>query len=165
MSQIDVRLCEAADLKAVSRLLGETWHATYDAIYGVDRVSDITRRWHSVEVLTSNLEAANGIFLVAERGDELVGTAFARIAEEVAMLMCDRIYVHPDAQGLGVGYALLGGLIVRAGSAEKVCLEVEPENAQAIAFYERAGFKVVGRGTDCGGQNDNIEHLIMERTL
>lgn len=166
MNGIDIRPCEARDLEAVSVLLKDTWHATYDPIYGVERVAEITKRWHNVETLKGNLNNGDGVFLVAERDGLMLGTAFARRDSEQAVIRCDRIYVHPDAQGSGVGYGLLGELIVRAGPAERICLEVDPSNSRAIAFYERAGFKDTGQlGTDCGGTGDNIEHIIMERAL
>ena len=40
-----VRTASKRDLPAISRLLGETWHATYDAIYGAERVGEITGEW------------------------------------------------------------------------------------------------------------------------
>lgn len=165
MNGINIRLCEPRDLEAVSLLLKDTWHATYDDIFGVDRVADMTGRWHNTDVLRTNLETEDAVFIVAERDGILLGTAFARTDAATSMIKCDRIYVHPDAQSIGVGYALLGELIVRAGPADRICLEVEPSNKPAIAFYERAGFKVVGKGTDCGGKGDGIEHVIMEREL
>jgi len=162
---IEIRLCERADLVAVSRLLTETWHATYDEIYGPERVADITDRWHSVAALESNLTHPDGIFLVGERDGRTLGTAFARFEADERLIRCDRIYVHPDAQGSGIGYALLGELITRAGPADRIDLEVDPGNQRAITFYERAGFRTVGNGSDCGGQGEGIPHLIMERKL
>ncbi|MGI9386392.1 MAG: GNAT family N-acetyltransferase, partial [Methyloligellaceae bacterium] len=149
---IDIRLCGKDDLEAVSKLLRETWHATYDDIYGPKRVADITSRWHSVEALERNLALPDGVFLVAERDGRIVGTGFARFEAENKLIRCDRIYVHPDAQGTGIGYGLLGEMIARTGPADRICLEVEPGNKRAIAFYERAGFRVIGQGTDCGGK-------------
>lgn len=164
-NEMKIRPCEQSDLEAVSKLLTETWHATYDNIYGPDRVADITSRWHSVAALEANLALPNGTFLVAVRDGRILGTAFARFEADAKLIRCDRIYVHPDAQGSGMGYALLGETILRAGPADRICLEVEPDNHGAIKFYERAGFRTAGRGTNCGGQGDGIEHLIMERTL
>ena len=162
---LHIRLCEPEDLETVSELLTETWHATYDDIYGRDRVTDITSRWHNVETLKKNLSQPEGIFLIGERNGRILGTAYARYGADERMIRCDRIYVHPEGQGTGIGYALLGETITRSGPADTIRLEVEPDNARAIAFYERAGFRVVDRGTDCGGQGEGIEHLIMEREL
>ncbi len=60
-----IRDAEAADLPAVRALLVETWHATYDGIYGWQRVAEITNAWHSLENLGAQLGRENGAFLVA----------------------------------------------------------------------------------------------------
>ena len=39
-----VRTAGAQDIKAIRALLIETWHATYDSIYGVEKVTEITDR-------------------------------------------------------------------------------------------------------------------------
>ena len=44
------------DLTSVRDLLVETWHDTYDAIYGVERVTEITNEWHALERLARELE-------------------------------------------------------------------------------------------------------------
>ncbi|TIV74013.1 MAG: GNAT family N-acetyltransferase, partial [Mesorhizobium sp.] len=46
-----VRTASERDLVAVRALLVETWHATYDAIYGAERVTAITDDWHSIASL------------------------------------------------------------------------------------------------------------------
>ena len=46
-----VRTASERDLETIKALLVETWHATYDAIYGVERVNEITTEWHSVAAL------------------------------------------------------------------------------------------------------------------
>ena len=73
-----IRDAEAADLPAVRALLVETWHATYDGIYGWQRVAEITNAWHSLENLKAQLGRDEGVFLVALVGEEIVATASAR---------------------------------------------------------------------------------------
>ena len=50
-----VRSAGERDLAAVRALLVETWHATYDAIYGAERVAAITDSWHSMGSLKARL--------------------------------------------------------------------------------------------------------------
>ncbi|SHH09312.1 GNAT family N-acetyltransferase [Halobaculum gomorrense] len=55
------------------------------------------------------------------------------------------IYVDPDAQGSGVGTALLEAVIERAPSEfDRLVLETFTENRAARAFYEARGFERVG---------------------
>ncbi len=97
---------EAADLPAVRALLVETWHATYDGIYGWQRVAEITNAWHSLENLGAQLGRENGAFLVALVGSEIVATASARTERDRAALLT-RLYVLPAWQGVGIGRTLL----------------------------------------------------------
>jgi phosphinothricin acetyltransferase len=56
------------------------------------------------------------------------------------------VYVYPDAQGNGVGRALLEQLIRSADAAGIWTIEtgIFPENTASIALHEAAGFRVVG---------------------
>jgi ribosomal-protein-alanine N-acetyltransferase len=53
------------------------------------------------------------------------------------------IGVHPDAQGAGVGRALLADLL-RAAGGRRVLLEVRTDNEPALALYQSCGFIGIG---------------------
>ena len=58
-----VRTASRNDLPAIRNILVETWHATYDDIYGVARVNEICENWHSLEALEENFQRPTfGIF-------------------------------------------------------------------------------------------------------
>jgi hypothetical protein len=59
---VEIRKACAADLSAVRELLIETWHATYDAIHGAEEVTEITNRWHAIEILALHLERTGAAF-------------------------------------------------------------------------------------------------------
>ena len=71
-----VRTAGEADLDAVRALLVDTWHATYDGIYGAERVNEITDDWHSIASLRRCLTRPNSEFLVADDGEHIGGMAF-----------------------------------------------------------------------------------------
>jgi phosphinothricin acetyltransferase len=58
----------------------------------------------------------------------------------------DSIYVAPEAQGLGVGRALLAAVVASAEQAGiwTVQTGVFPENQASIRLHEACGFRVVG---------------------
>jgi len=161
---LTIRPCNAADLAEVSALLATSWHATYDAIFGAERVTDITGHWHAVERLAQDLEHPKICFLVAEEDNRLVATSLAGDTGN-GLVRLARLYVLPDAQGRGHGRALLDATLAVFPAATAVDLEVEPANELAVRFYEAQGFAVTGQGTDCGGEGENIPHLIMTRRL
>jgi hypothetical protein len=63
-----VRTASARDLDKVRALLVETWHATYDTFYGVDKVDELTAKWHSIEALRARLQRKSAEFVVADNG-------------------------------------------------------------------------------------------------
>jgi ribosomal protein S18 acetylase RimI-like enzyme len=159
-----IRAATEADVPQVRRVLVETWHATYDASLGVERVTAITDAWHSIENLTRQVHAAGEMFLVAEFAGEVVGTASLQTKPDGSVRLA-RLYVLPRAQRNGIGQALLAEGLRRLGAPAVVTLEVEPGNAAAIRFYEAAGFVVEGRTGECGGPgaHSDIPALIMVR--
>jgi ribosomal-protein-alanine N-acetyltransferase len=55
------------------------------------------------------------------------------------------VAVDPDHRRRGIGWALLGQMIERAGPDEPYTLEVRESNAPAIAMYERLHFRAAGK--------------------
>ncbi len=87
--------------------------------------------------------------LVAEMGDRMVG--WAALAPVSSRRVCrgvaeDSVYVAGDAQGHGVGGALLSALVAGAEAAGIWTIEagIFPENGPSIAVHQRCGFRIVG---------------------
>jgi ribosomal protein S18 acetylase RimI-like enzyme len=158
-----VRTAGERDLVAIRALLVETWHATYDAIYGVGRVTEITDEWHSIAALKTRLTRPNSEFLVADDGKRIGGMAFAEDAGGLVTLK--QLYVLPGQQGRGIGGMLLVEIIESFPEARAIRLEVEEKNAPAIAFYEANGFAKTGRTDNCGADQSGVPALVYERTL
>jgi ribosomal protein S18 acetylase RimI-like enzyme len=156
-SELIVRPAEESDIADVRALLVETWHDTYDALIGPEKVTEITDSWHSTDNLMRQLALPENSFLVAENQGTIVGHAFAN-AQRPPVLTISRLYVAPDRQRQGIGKQLLDAAIARHPDCDTIRLVVEAENAKGIAFYEREGFHAVGEAVVEG-----IRHLRMER--
>ncbi|MBX9450382.1 MAG: GNAT family N-acetyltransferase [Mesorhizobium sp.] len=160
-----VRTASSRDIEAVRALLVETWHDTYDAIYGPERVTAITDDWHSIPSLEARLIRPNSEFLVADDGERIGGMAFASAADEGKTVMLHQLYVQPGCQGRGIGSLLLDEIESCFPDADKVRLEVEEANAKAVAFYVAQGFAKVGMTANCGGSNSDIPAAIYDRPI
>lgn len=160
-----VRTASQRDLEAVRALLVETWHATYDTIYGVEKVTAITDDWHSIASLEARLEQPHAEFLVADDGERIGGMAFASAVDEGRTVMLHQLYVLPDCQGRGIGGLLMDEIEGCFPDAGKVRLEVEEANDRAVAFYRAQGFVQVGRTANCGKDQSGIPAAIYERPI
>ncbi|MCM8556311.1 GNAT family N-acetyltransferase [Sphingomicrobium sediminis] len=104
---------------------------------------------------------------LAHSGDDDTVQGFAlwrTILEDSELLL---LAVHPDAQGLGIGHALLDHFIARsiADKAQRLHLEVRDGNS-ATFLYEHAGFHVAGRRRDYysgieGERHDALTYVLM----
>lgn len=89
-----------------------------------------TRAWFADVVLPSQ------VVTVAEEDGRVVALSATREG------WLEQLYVAPDAQGRGLGSALLDA--ARRASPAGLRLHVVARNTRARAFYERAGFVLVG---------------------
>lgn len=81
----------------------------------------------------------NGRLLVAVADDEAVGVA-GSLQVGAAVFVSD-LFVHPAAQGLGHGRALLDALL--DGASE--CVVFSSHHPAALHLYERRGMRAIGR--------------------
>lgn len=160
-----VRTAGVLDLPAIRDLLVEVWHATYDAIYGAERVAAINDDWHALASLKARLDRLDAEFIVADDGSEIAGMAFASASDEGKTVVLHQLYVRQGRQGRGIGGMLLDEIIDSFPDADTVRLEVEAANARAIGFYAAEGFVEAGSTQNCGRQDSGIPALIFERKL
>jgi GNAT superfamily N-acetyltransferase len=82
-----------------------------------------------------------GAFYVAYRDGQPVGCGAVRLLDpDTAEIK--RMYVAPEARGLGIGRSLLDSLESDAGrlGARRLVLETGERQGEALALYARAGF-------------------------
>ena len=78
------------------------------------------------------------------------------------------IYVHPNAQGRGLGRTLLAALLERAEAQGKrvMVAGIEASNAASIALHRRAGFEEAGVLRDVGRKFGRwLDLLFMQKTF
>lgn len=148
-SPATVRPATAADLPALGRLgaLLVRLHHAFDPQRFIDAPPRTEERYASF--LGSQLATPNVVVLVAARGDDVVGYAYAGI--EGADYMALRgpagaihdIVVDPAHRGAGVGRMLVDAALaaLAALGAPRVVLMTAEPNGAAQRLFERAGFR------------------------
>lgn len=103
--------------------------------------------------------------IIAEREGAVVGYAYASFYRPRAAyrFTCeDSIYLHPDAQGRGIGKALLTELLLqsRAFGFRQMIAVITAETANSIAIHEKFGFRHVGRYEAVGFKFDRWHDIV-----
>ena len=106
-------------------------------------IANFSRPW-PIELLRRNLPSDRHEFLVAVRGEEVLGyIGMLHVMDEGYI---SNVAVAPDHRRRGIGDLLITQLLERARIRELsfVTLEVREHNAPAIALYQKHGFAPVG---------------------
>ncbi|WP_447528065.1 acetyltransferase [Vreelandella sp. TE19] len=87
------------------------------------------------------------------RGGEILG--FSGVSDG----KLEMLFIAPKARGQGIGKALVEHAVQEQG-VDKV--DVNEQNVQALGFYQRLGFKVVGRSPVDGlGKPYPLLHMVL----
>lgn len=154
---VEIRRANVGDLAALRLILSETWRDTYAPLIGAAAVDEMTRSLLSGEALRETL--ADGLTLVAQRRSdaEALALAYARGAGDDVFVQ--RLYVRPGFQGRGLGRDLLR-TVISMQRATRIRLDVEADNAGALAFYQAMGFRETGQGDErIAGVAFRVRHL------
>lgn len=147
-SNVLVREARPADVDGIQRVARAAWHAAYDDVLGPDVVDEVLAEWYADEAVAAGIDTERQDFLVAARGDAVVGYAHVGPHHARAVHQLYRLYVHPEQWRSGIGRRLLAtveqALYDRGVTRYEV--EVLADNDVGLSFYESAGFERVDEG-------------------
>ena len=133
---IQVRRAIPDDLSGVLDVFLGCWRESYRGILPERAITAMTDE-RAATLWQRVLASREGVVLVAEREDEILGlTRYAVAGTEGAV---HSLYVAPRAHGGGIGKALLDAAL-REGGATAAALWVFAANAPSIAFYIARGW-------------------------
>lgn len=96
----------------------------------------------SLAMFVLELSKPSGVCLAASEGDALLGYLVCSRYDRVWHLM--NVAVVPERRRQGVASELIGRLLEEGGDELPFTLEVRVSNREAIAMYERLGFRSSG---------------------
>jgi ribosomal protein S18 acetylase RimI-like enzyme len=172
--QISIRQATIDDAQLLTELSYTTfWDAFADHPKNApDDLADYMQKAFNVEQLAAELGDKKSIFLIAEIEDKTAGYAkLVRdyiepgvIAERPVEL--NRLYSHQEFLGRGVGQSLMDSCFAQARdhSHDVIWLGVWEYNPRAQRFYEKNGFRVVGKHVFQLGADSQTD-LLMQKEL
>ena len=161
-----IRPCQPADLPAVTAIYAHhVTHGSGSFELEPPSLQEVTQRH-------ANLSELGLPWLVASRGDEVLGFAYAgqfRPRPGFRYLVEDSVYIHADHMGHGLGVALLAELIrccEQAGKRQMLAVIGDSANAGSIALHAKLGFVHAGLLKASGWKHGRwLDTVLMQRPL
>ncbi len=170
---IEIRVADPRDAELLSELGARLFDQTFAAENTPEDMTAYLAASFSPQKQTAELAEPSTMFLIAQnearravgyamliRGSRTESVPAARPTE------VNRIYIDRTLHGSGAGRLLMEACIeqARAWGSDVIWLAVWERNPRAIAFYEKHGFRQMGRKTFQLG-NDLQHDFVMARNL
>lgn len=174
MSEISIRQATPDDAKLLTDLSYTTfWDAfAHHPKNAPDDLAHYMRQAFTIEQITEELADLKTIFLIAELEGKPAGYSklIVESTEEGITaknpIELSRLYSHQEYLGKGVGQNLMDACfdLAKSNDHDVMWLGVWEYNPRAQRFYEKNGFREVGKHTFQLGSDPQTD-LLMQRTI
>ncbi len=154
-----IRDVQEADLQEVSTLAQRIWRQHYTSIIGAEQVNYMLKKWYEIDFLRSQMSDVSRTFLIVIQHKKIVGFIQSSVVEGFNFI--HKLYIAPEAQGLGMGSALLR----KVKSDLPYKLRVNRNNIDAIAYYKYFGFTITMEDILDIGNGYVMDDFIMECSI
>lgn len=138
-----IRLATLEDYPRIMKIWESAVRATHDFLSEEDLQ-------HFKEIIPEEYLPNLEVYLISENNE---AQGFASVAEG----NLEMLFIHDEARGKGFGKKLYQFMKDKTGLTK---VDVNEQNPQAIGFYEKMGFKQIGRSEkDGSGKDYPIIHM------
>lgn len=141
-----IRILQATitDIPLIQEIAHATWPNTYGSILSDEQLEYMLDLMYSDESLLQQLKTKPLFFLAYENDICLGFISCENNYQNKKVTRLHKIYILPEAQGKGVGNALIEKVVglAKENQSETISLNVNKFN-KAVSFYKKMGFEVV----------------------
>lgn len=141
------------DIALVQQLARTSWESAYAEILSKEQIDYMLAEMYSTAEISSHLTNPNYHYFLIENNEKPVGFIGFQHHYEPGTTKLHRVYLIPEAKGLGFGKAAINFLKEKTGETgnKRIILNVNKNNS-ARKIYESQGFKAYDEGVfDIGG--------------
>jgi ribosomal protein S18 acetylase RimI-like enzyme len=166
---LSIRPATAADAARVAQFAARTFSDTYAAFNSPEDMAAHLSASYSATKQKNELADPAAAYLLAEEAGRLIGYGYVVLGHGPPGIPLDgpaelvRFYVASDWHGRGVAQVLMTACVAdaRCRGGRTLWLGVWQENPRAIAFYRKAGFRVVGTTSFRLGSQVQADHVML----
>ncbi|GAA0878414.1 GNAT family N-acetyltransferase [Algoriphagus jejuensis] len=164
---VHIRKLAKEELPKVQSIAHRTWPSTFGEILSPQQIEYMLEMMYDLPVLETQQEKGHTFLLAEEIEKELGFAGFEMNHAGQAKAKLHKIYLLPEAQGKGVGKALIQEVVERAKEAGQtsLLLNVNKFNQKAIDFYARIGFVEIYKEVIDIGSGYVMDDVVMEFKL
>lgn len=141
-----IRKMNANDISEVQAIARISWHTTYENIIPIAIQNNFLDMAYNDEQMKQRLD--HSMIYIAEVAGQVVGFANYSFVREDGNIELAAIYLHPNAQGQGIGTLLLQQAWEEIDGVKAIYINVEKDNAIGMHFYKAKGFEIVSEFDD-----------------
>lgn len=155
------KVTTAAQVETVAEIAAPIWHATYDAINGVESTNYMLEKFQSPAAVERQMKTENYRYFLIEADGQPAGFA-GLVPHKENKLFLSKLYLSDAFRGAGIprrAFAFIEGF-AQGCALSAIYLTVNKKNLHAIDVYKHFGFyETDAVVTDIGGgfvMNDYI---------
>ncbi len=140
---ITISQATSKDIPIIQEIAHKTWPITYGSILSKAQLDYMMDLMYSDSSLLEQLKT-KPLFFLAYEDDVCLGfTSCENNYQNNKVTRLHKIYILPEAQGKGVGKALIEKVIgiAKENQSEVISLNVNKFN-KAVSFYKKIGFEI-----------------------
>ncbi len=162
IEKINFAKVTAENVALIQPLAQSIWQVTYKTIITAEQMDYMLNMMYSVQKINEEIERGY-IWELATVDQQLIGY-LDYVLQQDNRVFLSKIYLNTQVQSRGFGQELLKRVVdyAKSNKAKSVYLTVNKNNAKAISFYERHGFKQVGVARFDIGSGYIMDDFIMQ---
>lgn len=164
---IEIFEADMHQINVIQDIAYKTWPSTFGDILSTQQIDYMLNMMYSDKSLQAQLTDLKHCFLLAAENEMHLGfLSYETAYKGKAQTKIHKIYILPEAQGLGVGKKLMEAVEIAAMNKgdQQLVLNVNKHNA-AEKFYQRLGFEIMGTEDIDIGSGFLMEDKIMAKRL
>lgn len=140
---IEIKTAKISDIPVIHRLANEIWWPTYKGVISEEQITFMLDKMYSEDSLKQQFYDGNTFLILYDNGSPKGFAAFSKTDIDKSYKL-QKLYLHPNQQGKGVGKELIEFVEneVKKLGGEILILNVNRGN-KARHFYEKVGYQII----------------------